>query len=215
MGVALLLFFACGLAPLGLDSLVALENKYARPAAMPEQVDGIVVLGGAFDTYISAKRGAATVNDGGERVFEAIALAKRYPMAVPVFSGGEGLLFEDTGPESDDMAAWMEAAGVDPARFIFEDESRNTRENLLFTKNLVLPQEGETWLLVTSAYHMPRAMMVARGAGWELVPWPVDYRTDGKIRLWPQKFDVAGNFYKTDLALHELVGMAAYRLLRK
>lgn len=184
-----------------------LENRHARPAAAPERVDGIVVLGGAFDTYISAKRGAATVNDGGERVLEAVALAKKHPMAVPVFSGGEGLLFEDTGPESDDVKAWMDAAGVDPARFVFEDESRNTRENILFTKNLVLPQEGETWLLVTSAYHMPRAMMVARAAGWEFVPWPVDYRTDGKIRFWPHKFDVAGNFYKTDLALHELLGI--------
>ncbi|HEY8189196.1 MAG TPA: YdcF family protein [Micavibrio sp.] len=206
-----LILIIAGVTPLGANLLVRLENRHVRPEKQPEIVSGILILGGAFDTGLSAARHVAVSNDNMERVLEGVRLAKEYPLAEVVFSGGEGKLLRRVQPEAREATAWLRNMGFEPARFTFEDKSRNTYENILYTQEMINPGPQEIWIVVTSAYHMERTMGVFRALGWgNIIPWPTDYRTDGEKRWLPEKFDVAGNVYKTDLALHEFAGITAY-----
>lgn len=210
---AIVLFFIAGITPLGPNLLASLENRYERPEKLLERITGIVILGGTFDGELSAARNALAVNDSMERVIEGLRLARQHPLAMTVFSGGEGHLLKQGRPEAREVMRWMSETGYHTDDFLFEEKSRNTQENIQFTKDMVNPGPREVWVVVTSAFHMPRTMELFRKLDWPgtVIPWPVDYRTDGKIRLLPQRFDVAGNVYKTDLALHEWAGMAAGR----
>ena len=108
----------------------------------------------------------------------------------------------------------MAAIGADTRPVFFEDESRNTHENIVMTMRLLQPQPDETWVLITSAWHMPRAAAVMHSMGWpgRVLYWPVDYRTGGRLLWWPERFDVTDNMDKAALALHELAGWLTYRL---
>lgn len=212
--LAVFLFFIAGLTPLGYDALARLENETQRTAQtdLPKEISGIIILGGTFDANLSAARDSVTVNDSMERVMEGLRLARKYPRAITVFSGGEGGLLLRGRPESRELMRWMGQAGYDPDDFVFEEKSRNTWENVQFTMDMMNPGREDIWIVVTSAYHMPRTMMAFRALGWQgrVIPWPVDYRTDGVMRWFTPGFDVVGNAYKAGLALHEFAGMIAY-----
>ncbi len=102
--------------------------------------------------------------------------------------------------------------GINPARIAFERAARNTRENALLAMALAQPQAGETWLLVTSASHMPRAMGSFGRAGWRVTAYPVDYLTAGPGR-WRPGFSLMHGLSLLTLAEKEWIGLAAYRLL--
>jgi uncharacterized SAM-binding protein YcdF (DUF218 family) len=92
--------------------------------------------------------------------------------------------------------------------------SRNTEENATLSKALAGPKPGERWLLVTSAYHMPRSVGLFRRAGFAVEPYPVDWRTSRENLLTP--FNLAGEgLERTDLAIREWMGLAAYRISGK
>jgi uncharacterized SAM-binding protein YcdF (DUF218 family) len=209
IGAAAVGFLACAVLPLG-DFLVSpLENRFLPPHTMPERVDGIVVLGGAIDTVLSAARGQAVIDGGAARLTETITLARRYPDARIVISGGEGTLVLRGEPEAEAAKALMIDLGVAADRIEAENRSRTTAENARFAHEMVRPQPGTTWLLVTSAFHMPRSVGSFRQAGWQVVPYPVDYRTAPNMRIWPG-FDLAGGLALLTTALKEWVGLAGY-----
>ncbi|MCB9995682.1 MAG: YdcF family protein [Rhodospirillales bacterium] len=210
-----LLMILCGVLPLGSNLLVQLENSTHRPEQMPERIDGILILGGSFDTALSETRQAIALNETAERIVDALALARQYPQAVIVYSGGNGRLTGRIGTEAQAMAGLLDTLTIPDDNFIYEDESRNTYENIVFSKDLVLPQEGEHWLLVTSAFHMKRALAVARTAGWDMIPYPVDYRTRGEMKWLPTGLNLGGNYYDAHVALHEYLGLLAYQLTGK
>lgn len=202
---------ACLLLPVDTWLIRPLEERFPRPAE-PARVDGIVVLGGAINEILSADRDVPTLAPAAERVTEFVALARRWPDAKLVFTGGSGAPFPGGVPE----AAWAEriftALGVPPGRMLFEDASRTTEENATFTARLVHPQPGETWLLVTSAAHMPRSVGVFRRAGWTVLPWPVGYRS--MRSAWSlRQITLGGKLQTLDQAAHEWGGLVAYRLL--
>jgi uncharacterized SAM-binding protein YcdF (DUF218 family) len=103
--------------------------------------------------------------------------------------------------------------GLDPKRLILEPRSRNTDENIRFSKAMVKPKTGETWLLVTSAVHMPRSMAIARKNDWPMVAWSSDYITGPEIG--GMDFNIGANLAMTDFAVHEAAGVLAYRLAGK
>jgi uncharacterized SAM-binding protein YcdF (DUF218 family) len=146
-----------------------------------QAVHGIVVLGGAGDRQKSEYWGQPQLLEGAERYTAAIELARRFPQARLVFAGGSGLLSAlgaGDAAESAVAADFFRAQGLDESRLLLESRSRNTLENALYSLPVAQPQAGETWLLVTSAFHMPRALHAFEKAGWPpLVPWPVDYRS--------------------------------------
>jgi uncharacterized SAM-binding protein YcdF (DUF218 family) len=138
-------------------------------------------------------------------------LARRYPQARVVVSGGSGSLLLEGEGDAATALRLLTALGVDQNRLILENESRNTYENALFSKRMVSPAPGRTWLLVTSAFHMPRSMALFRKAGFEVVPWPVDYRTTGRESLFFGD-NAIDSLQATTLAIREWIGLFAYWL---
>ncbi|MDQ6437852.1 YdcF family protein [Mesorhizobium sp. LHD-90] len=191
--------------------LYPLEERFSRPNPAPEKLDGIVVLGGGLEGSINLARGGYEVNAGGDRYIETAVLARRYPQAHIVVSGGAGTLLLDGEGDGATAPRLLTALGVDPARLILENQSRNMFENALFTKRLVTPQPGETWLLVTSAFHMPRSMALFRKADFAVLPWPVDYRTSGREGLFFAD-NAIDSLQATTLGIREWIGLFAYWL---
>jgi uncharacterized SAM-binding protein YcdF (DUF218 family) len=211
LGVAavLLLVLAGFLAvPLARD----LEDRYPRPP-WPAHVDGILVLGSGFDTALFRARGVPQSNEGIWRVEAGFAAARRYPQARLVFSGGSGALGGAPFSEAETARVILAEMGQDPRQLTLETRSRNTYENILFSKEIVKPKPGEVWLLATAAMHMPRAMAIARKLDWPMTPWPSDYLTAPSGGSDP--LSVTGNLAYIDYVFHEWVGLLAYRLSGK
>jgi uncharacterized SAM-binding protein YcdF (DUF218 family) len=203
--LAAALFVLIGVAPLSSVLAQPLENRYPR-RPLPAQVAGIVTLGGGLATSTLMTRGAPGTAPSLDRVVSAYELARLHPEARVVFSGGWGQ-YADAIAARDDFLRM----GLDPARLILEDRSRNTYENLALTQALTRPRPGETWVLATSAIQLPRAMAVARRVGWTMVPWPTDYRTDsGSPWFDGGWFAIGGNLRLADEVAHEWIGLAVY-----
>lgn len=187
-----------------------LEDRFPAPAALPEQVDGIVVLGGAIDPLLSAERGQPVLNGSAERMTAMAHLARRFPLARVVFTGGSGSVTRQDLKEAPVARALLQSLGIDGPRILYEEQSRNTWENAVYSRTMVEPRPGETWLLVTSAAHMPRAVGAFRAAGWTVAPYPVDYVTGLSRGGWG--FEVSGNVGALGGGLREWAGLAYYRL---
>lgn len=196
--------------PVGNWLIRPLEDRFPRPAGYPEPVDGVVVLGGGTDVDVTAGRGVPTFTDPAERYMALLELARHYPPSVPVlFTGGVGRLEGGVPPETETVRLLLERHGL-AGRVLLEDRARTTRENAAYAKALANPAPGRRWLLVTSAGHMPRSVGVFRAAGWEVEPWPVDYRSKGGSELG-LKLRVADRLYELDEAAYEWFGLAYYR----
>jgi len=210
--LAFLVLALCAWTSLGALLLNPLEERFRRPDPPPETVDGIVVLGGGMEGAINLARGGYELNGAGDRFVEAAVLARRYPQAKIVVSGGVGTLLLEGEGDADSAPRLLTALGVAPERLILEDKSRNTYENAVFTKALVTPKPGETWLLVTSAFHMPRSKALFDKAGFPTVPWPADYRTSGREGISLFTDNTADALSNATTALREWIGLAAYWL---
>lgn len=216
IGLAAVLLLVGGYSPLGAWALGRLEDRFPQ-IAPPASVDGIILLGGTVDAHITEARGIPTFNDAGERLTNTAVLALRYPQARVILAGGGA----DTGggtpvTESKISKDILTAIGLAQTRIELEEKSRNTCEDAAETASMVgTGTQTQTWLLVTSASHMPRAMACFRAAGFPVVPFPVDYRTKGTAdysRLAPS---VATGLTLLDLAAHEWVGLLTYRLTNR
>lgn len=198
--------------PVGDWAIHPLERRYPLNPPLATPPDGIIVLGGAVETATWRATGQVHLNDSGERLTEAAVLARRFPSARIVLSGGGATLAplgERTPSEAAAMAALLTDLGVDRARLVLEAESRNTAGNAEASYRLVSPQPGQRWLLVTSASHMPRAMAAFERAGWTgITAWPVDLAgpPQGRGATW----DLPLNLYFLNRAVKEYVGLVAY-----
>jgi uncharacterized SAM-binding protein YcdF (DUF218 family) len=208
VSVGLLCLALIAVLPVEQWALRPLEQRFPAPADLG-QVDGIVVLGGAMNAVLSADRNAPETNDNADRMFAFAALARRFPNARLVFTGGP-LPSLPAGPKEADWAkALFASLGIDESRVIYEGESRTTAENAQFTARLIHPATGERWLLVTSAFHMPRAIGAFRGVGLNLIAYPVGYRTFLGPVLHP--YSLVEKLHLLHYAAHEWFGMAVYR----
>jgi uncharacterized SAM-binding protein YcdF (DUF218 family) len=210
---AALIYAIGGLSPLGNILLIPLEQAHVRDAGQAmDPPQGIIVLGGAVDTVVASARDEVPLTEAAERLTATVALARRFPEAKIVFSGGDGALVYRGMTEAAAVRRFFSEMGLDLSRVIFEERSRTTYENALFTKDLLGPQSKERWLLVTSAFHMPRAVSAFGSVGFKTTPWPVDFRTRGYqdlIRFPPRPSE---GWRRIDLAVKEWIGLAAYRL---
>lgn len=196
--------------PVGEWLLLPLEKRFPAPQALSGQVDGVVVLGGGIDLELTAAHGAPALGESAERFTALIELARRYPDARLVFTGGAEWL-SDALTEAEAVRRFYARQRFDLGRIRFEDRARNTHENAVLSRELVRPAPGERWLLVTSAAHMPRAVGVFRAAGWPVEAYPVDYRTPGGFRLWAG-LDTATRLKELDEAVKAWIGLLAYWL---
>ncbi len=214
LSCGVVMFIVLGAFPVGPNLLVYLEKQYTEPN-VNGYVDGIVVLGGTFTTEHSLIHDRIVANDNIERVLDGLLLSQIYPESLLVFSGGNGILGGSKKPESKDVQRFINDFGFVDDAIVYEEESRNTFENATFTRDLLRPLPTEQWVLVTSAYHMPRSIAVFQSAGWDVIPYPSDFRTDLKYSWMPSLTELPQNLTELDLALHEVVGTWLYRLTGK
>jgi uncharacterized SAM-binding protein YcdF (DUF218 family) len=207
-GLVLLALF--GWTPLGNMLILPLEQRFPAWTDGGRRPDGIVVLGGVFDTPVSQARGEVALTDAAERVTVVAELARTYPNARIVFSGGSGRLMGQEAPESDLAVRLFATLGIPASRVQVDERARDTLENAVFSKAVAAPKPGERWLLVTSAYHMPRSIGAFRRAGFAVEAYPVDWRTRGPVDV-TRPFDVlADGLKRSDTAMREWIGLVTY-----
>ena len=209
--LSVLMLAVCGFAPVGNLLLYPLESRF--PAWSPSQgaPDGIIVLGASIDLDMSAVHGTPVVSTSADRILMTAALARKYPKARVVYTGGSPNLISDDAKEADFAAGIFESLGIDKSRLILERRSRNTYENALFTKAMVDPKPGERWLLVTSAYHMPRSIGLFRKVGFVVEPCPVDWRVSTGRDVFSFTDVAEDGLSRTNVAVREWLGLMTYR----
>lgn len=195
----------CGLLPLGAALLVPLENRYPAWRPSPEAPTGIVVLGGGIDEYLSEERGETVPDRAFARLIAAAKLARQYPNSRIIYTGGSSNLSGKDIREADYAGQAFEDLGIPKSRVEIERDARNTAENALRTKVLASPKQGDRWLLLTSAYHMPRSVELFRKAGFVVEPVPTDWQTGLES---PWRLDPLKRLGQVKTASREWIGLA-------
>ncbi|WP_024515439.1 YdcF family protein [Bradyrhizobium sp. Tv2a-2] len=213
--LSIVLLAICAFSPLGNVLIYSLESRFPPWDASRGAPDGIIVLGGPIDADISVAHDAPVIRSAADRIVAGAALARKYPNARVIFTGGSPNLISNDAREADYAAMVFDSLGIDRSRLIVERRSRNTLENAEFSKALADPRPGERWLLVTSAFHMPRAVGLFRRAGFPVEPYPVDWRTGDKSDLLSFSNTATDGLLRTDIAIREWIGLIAYRLAGK
>jgi len=202
--------------PLGELLIRPLETSYPANPALTRG-DGIIVLGGSEDARRSAYWDQVQINGAGERFTAALALARRFPTAKIIFTGGNGSLTDAFGAGvsgSTVARRYFYEQGIPARRLMLESASRNTAENARLTFALVQPKPGQRWVLITSAFHMPRAMRSFERTGWTgLIPYPVDFRSGRFVD--DIGWDLAKNLKTLNTAVKEYVGLLIYTITNR
>ncbi len=212
--LAMLGLIAPVLLPIGKWLLVPLEQQFLVPNPMPQTVDGIILLGGAQRPSLTNYWKEPELNGSVETLTTFLALARRYPQAKLVFSGGSGDIFRQDLSEENTVRLFFKQQSFDDSRVQYENKSRNTYENALFSKRMVQPKENQVWLFITNARTIPRAMGVFRKLDWNVVPIPADH-TVVPNGDWQPELNLAAAFMLINEGLHEWLGMIAYYLSGK
>ena len=198
-----------GTVPLGELVMQPLEAQFL-PSPEVEDPVGIIILGGGEDARGMRHSGLPQITGSGDRLLEGLLLSVRYPAARMIFTGGSSSLVDQSISGSEVAERVFEDAGIDPDRVRLERAARNTAENATLTRDLVGDPTRGPWLLVTSAFHMPRAVGSFCAAGWQnVVPYPVDFRSVPGLRL---KWDLAGRLSTLNTGIKEWIGLLAYRV---
>jgi len=205
-------FLLVAIFPVGNWLLLPLENRF--PVLVPTtQISGIIMLAGDEDGALTEKRQTPVVGASAPRYIAFASLARQYPDAKLVFLGSTNAMNPDNEITNRKIAKQvLSGLGLSAEKVIYEDKSRNTNENALFGSIIVKPRPEQRWILVTSAYHMPRAVATFRKAGWNIVPSPTDFRTTGEMSFMPS-FEFGGHLRALNLAIHEYMGLLVYRIM--
>ena len=202
---------AIGFGPVGLIMMRPLEDRFPRPPDTMPEPTGIIMLGGVISPFVSAARNAIALTQDGERLSEVAVLVHRYPNAIVVFSGGTSGSTSEAATEAFVAKRFLTDLGVDESRIMLEQRSLSTAENAVFTRELLMPEPGQRWLLVTSASHMPRAVGTFRHAGFPVIAYPVGYTTSGMPDdYWAIRLEASTSLVRADVALREWIGLFAY-----
>lgn len=213
---ALLLLVLSGSTVLPVSILRELELRYPQlPAGTDlQRFDGIVLLGGALArSELWTAHNQVALNDHAERMTQAVGLMRRNPHLLLLFTGGISSLTPEGLTEAQRAQRFFDEMGVDKARLRYESGARNTSENAVLSATVPGIDKTRRWLLLTSGFHMPRAMGVFVKNGWNVTPYPVDYRTDSDPDWWDYSLHYGPGLW--NMALHEVVGYYAYRLAGK
>lgn len=212
MVASLLLLAICGFSPLANFVLYPLEQRFPKWDASRGEPDGIIVLGGPLEADLSAAHGVPVISGAADRIIGAATLAHRYPNARLVYTGGSPNLVSNDAKEADYATALFQGLGISKSRLTMERQSRNTRENAEFSREIVKPKPGERWLLVTSAFHMPRSIGLFRKAGFPVEAYPVDWKVGTKEDLFKYYVTANDGLQLVDIGVREWLGLIAYRI---
>jgi uncharacterized SAM-binding protein YcdF (DUF218 family) len=210
----LILFLIFGYSPLSNFLLSEIED-YIQTSKYPvQQLTGVIVLGGSFNLGLESKeRNEVSLNSSAERLTKAIEIYKKNPRLIILFSGFSGELKPQGWSESDMAKKFFLDQGVKLDNLIFENQSRNTFENIKYSKDIIANYKG-TWGLITSASHMPRSFFTFKKQSLILEPISVDYKT-GTSRMFWINFDISSGLSNWSIILHELIGISYYKFTNK
>jgi len=214
VSMSALIFFVFTLFPINILLLRPLEERFSAPTELPADISGIIVLSGSERPVITKTRGQPSLSGGAERLTTFVALARHYPQASLIYAGGAGSLYYQDYKSNETARKLFEQLGLNLDRVLFDTEARNTFENAVNTFNLLGQQTEGDWILITSAFHMPRSVGIFRKTGWNVIPYPVDYQTSGEWD-YDWKFGRLFNFLEFSTGLHEWLGLIAYRMTGK
>ena len=205
-------FIIIGVFPLGSFLLFKLEQNYQTSSIIPNDIDGILILGGPSSSSLTRQHNQVSFNEAGERLTETIKIIRNFNPEKIIFTGGS---YDQTFENSHAYVAkkFFSELGIDVDKFFFEYQSRNTYENILFSKKIANPTKDEKWLIITSSFHMKRTMNVAEKLEWHLIPYPVDFRTGKYFSFKPSFVNLLENFNAYNLAAHEFIGLFSYYIL--
>ena len=209
-GLAATLLFLTLFTSTGTVALQVLENRIPRPASLPSDLSCIIILGGAFENEVIAKRGGIELNQAADRFVEGLKIAQSHPSARILVSGGDGSFSGQYDGDAQTSETFFSTFRIAPERLIREDQSRTTFENAANTKLLLEANGLSNCALITSAFHMPRSVGLFRKLGIAVTPWPVDYRTSGDATLGPDFSQPSLNAQLTTTAMREWTGLIAY-----
>jgi uncharacterized SAM-binding protein YcdF (DUF218 family) len=210
--ISLATLVLAALSPLGNALLTPLEQRFPEMKYPDQNIDGIIVLGGSYDSVSHAYASVIVLEEDTEPMAVMVDLARRYPRAKIIFSGGTSPSWGPGPSEAAIVERYFVSFGIPAERISIEERSLTTEENASFTAKMVRPSPSSRWLLVTSAYHMPRAMVAFRKAGFNVVAFSVGQRTHGWGQLWWPSSTATDNLRRLDIAIHEWVGLIDYRL---
>jgi uncharacterized SAM-binding protein YcdF (DUF218 family) len=199
--------------PIGEWLALRLEDRFPPPGELPARIDGVIVLGGSIRSANPPPGRPGDLANVSQRLHAFAELARQYPDARLVFTGGSAPHIPNALSEVDEVRPILAAMGLDLKRIIFEPTARNTLENARASKALVKPGAGEKWLLITSAVHMPRAVGVFRAEGWTVVPYPVDVMPPEARERRGFGLSLVDGMRQLTRASHEWVGLLLYRVL--
>jgi uncharacterized SAM-binding protein YcdF (DUF218 family) len=210
----LIIFLFFGYVPLSSFTLNKIED-YIEPSRYPiNQLTGIVVLGGSFNSgLISKERNQVSLNGWSERLTKALEIYKKNSRVLILFSGYSDKINAQGWSESEMARKFFLDQGVRSENLIFENKSRNTFESTKFSKDIISNYKG-TWGLVTSASHMPRSFLTFKKQGVVLEPICVDYKTGTSKMFW-LNFNISKGLYDWTTIFHEVIGLAYYKITNK
>ena len=210
--LVLILILLTGILPTGQYMIYLLEKNYSVKKNLPDNIDGILILGGATNPLLTKDHNQIVLNDSAERITESIKLIKKYPNSKVVFAGGSGSLLYPNLSHSAVAKRFYESFGVNTEKIYFDDKSRNTYENILFTKNKFKNIKNERWIVISSAFHLTRVLNVSEKLDLKFIPYATDYRLQKEFY-----FKLSINFFSNistfELASHEWLGLIYYYLM--
>jgi uncharacterized SAM-binding protein YcdF (DUF218 family) len=210
----LILFLFFGYTPFSNFLLTKIEDFIKTSKYPVQQLTGVIVLGGSFDLELESKeRNEVLLNSSAERLTKALEIYKKNPRLLILFSGASNKINPIGWSESDMAKKFFLEQGVRSENLIFENKSRNTFENIIYSKDIIKTNKG-TWGLVTSASHMPRSYFGFKKQGLILEPISVDYRTGTSPIFWIN-FDIKKGLENWNVILHEVVGICYYKITGK
>jgi uncharacterized SAM-binding protein YcdF (DUF218 family) len=188
----------------------ATSNDARRPA------DAIVVLGGAMSYVRPAGEPIAEWGDAIDRVFGGIALARAERAPRLIFLGGSWIGQEGLPSEGDRARELAIQAGVPADRIEVSPQALNTAEEATTIRKMFGAGQSDSArpkiILVTSAFHMPRAQITFETEGFEVLPYPVDFRAPVRRAVLEDWLPDPKALVKTDLVIREALGRGYYRL---
>jgi len=210
----LIIFLFFGYIPLSNFILNKMED-YIEPSRYPvNQLTGILVLGGSFETRLEPKeRNEIFLNNSSQRLTKALEIYKKNPRVLILFSGYSNSISPKGWNESEMARKFFLDQGVRVDNLIFENKSRNTFENIKFSKDIINSYRG-TWGLITSANHMPRSFFALKKQGLVLEPISTDYKT-GTSRIFWLNFSIEKGLQHWTIIFHEIAGLVYYKITDK
>ena len=198
--------------PIGSYLIYNIEKEYHSYIKPPDQVDGILILGGATNPQLYNEYDQISLNSSSERLVESVFIIKKFDKAKVIFSGGSGILNRPDFDHAQVAKSFYKKIGIEIDKIIFEDNSRNTYENITYSKKIANPKINENWLLITSASHMKRALLIAEKNNWKLIPYAVDFKNIKNFKLIPN-LKLLKNLNLFQQGLHEWLGLVSYYLM--